>query len=152
MPRIHARNLTRVILSACVCAPLLALGGCLPDTEPVQVRLNNQAPHAINASIVHARGGESQTLVRRTIQSHETDTLGPIPRPSGGSLNLVLEHADRFDAALRTPLSGGLTSYRVVQPTFSAKGSLELRSESVEPGWTHSRALNPSGRRNNTPR
>lgn len=152
MPHPNARNLTRGILSWCACAPLLALGGCLPDTEPVQVHLNNQAPHAINATIVHTRGGDSETLVRQTIRARESGTLGPLPRPSGGSLNLVLEHADRFDAALRTPLAGGVTTYRVVKPTFSAKGPLELRSEPTEPGWTYSRALSPSARRDHEPR
>ncbi|MFG0306634.1 MAG: hypothetical protein ACF8Q5_10535 [Phycisphaerales bacterium JB040] len=147
MPTTPARTLTRAILSACLLPLALGSGGCLPDTQPVQVRLNNQAPHAIAASIVHSRGSATQTLVRRTIRANQTDTLGPIPRPSGGSLNLVLEHAEQFDATLRTPLASGLTSYRVVQPTFSAKGPLELRPETAEQEWTELRGYIPSSRR-----
>ena len=63
-----------------------------------------------------------------------------------GSLNLVLEHAEKLDVSLRTPLGPGLTSYRVVQPTFSAKGPLELRPESREQEWTYSRGYIPGSR------
>ena len=144
MPTNPARILPRVFLSACF---LALLPGCLPDTEPVQVRLNNQSQQDISARIVHARGMERQTLSRRTIRADQTESLGPIPRPSGGSLTLELELLDKVDSVLRTPLGSGLTSYRVVRPTFSAKGPLELRSETSEQEWTYSRGFIPNSRR-----
>ncbi|MFT5422822.1 MAG: hypothetical protein ACI89L_000591 [Phycisphaerales bacterium] len=130
-------QITRLATLALLLPAVLIAVGCHQSpraTPPAQVRLHNDAPHAVSARIVHVGVADSKTLMRRTLGPGATDTLGPIPTPTRGSLQLVLEPADRDDFILRAPIPVGLTAYHVGRPFIL--GRLALDPQAVNPDWT----------------
>lgn len=112
----------------------ISLAGCRSAAPEAQVRLHNDAPHAVSARIVHIGVTNTKTVMRRTLGPGATDTLGPLPTPERGSLQLVLEPADRIDFILTAPVPSGLTAYHVDRPFSMAR--LELDPQAINPDWT----------------
>lgn len=133
MPASTISPMTRARALRCAPVALLAavLPGCLPETEPIQVSLNNRTQTSITAHVVLERiGGEDQTLNRTPIPAGETRRFGPYAPPERGRLQLVIERDDQFsDVPTRRTLRPGSWSWRVVRPVFSTYSSIELQDE-----------------------
>jgi len=138
MPTPTVRSNTPVRALRCAPYALLvaALPGCLPESEPIQVSLNNRTQASITALVVLERGGANdQTLARTPIAAGETRSFGPYAPPQGGRLQLIVDRDDQFsDVPTRRTLKPGTWSWRIVTPVFSTYSSIELRDEPTGEG------------------
>ena len=132
--RIKAARRATGALLASACAAVLP--GCLPETEPIQISLNNRTQTPITAQIVLERAGSDfQTLTRTPIPAGETRSFGPYAPPERGRLQLIVDRDDQFsDVPTRRTLQPGSWSWRVVRPVFSTYSSIELRDEPAGEG------------------
>ncbi|MFT5422821.1 MAG: hypothetical protein ACI89L_000590 [Phycisphaerales bacterium] len=121
-----ARRATGALLAA---ACVAALPGCLPETEPIQVSLNNRTQTSITARVVlELRSGDAQTLTRTPIPAGESRNLGPFAPPSDGTLQLVVARDNQFsDVPTRRTLKPGSWSWQISTPIFSTYSSIELK-------------------------